>query len=115
MNCIKHLRGRVRPARAHAFVAIVAAVIVAGSGAAAATVGQSAADAALTTATGASQGGPSGTTYTAGVPDGTDATVTLNGQVVWSGGTATAPNVTDSGGYIQVSGLTGTSTLGETR
>jgi len=58
---------------------------------------------------------PSGTTYTAGVPDGSDATVSLNGQVVWAGGKATAPNVTDSGGYIQVSGLTGTATLRETR
>lgn len=56
MNCIKHVRGRVRPARAHAFVAMVAAVIVAGSGAAAATVGQSSAGAALTAATGTSQG-----------------------------------------------------------
>jgi hypothetical protein len=58
---------------------------------------------------------PSGTTYTAGVPDASDATVSLNGQVVWADGQATAPNVTDSGGYIQVSGLTGTAALGETR
>ena len=58
---------------------------------------------------------PSGTTYTAGVPDGSNATVSLNGQVVWAGGKAAAPDATDSGGYIQVSGLTGTVTLGETR
>jgi hypothetical protein len=60
--------------------------------------------------------GPAGTTYTAGVPDGPDGaspTVTLNGHVVWSGGQATAPDVTDSGGYIQVSGLSGQATLQE--
>jgi hypothetical protein len=56
-----------------------------------------------------------GTTYTAGVPDGSNATVSLNGQVIWADGQAAAPNVTDSGGYIQVSGLTGTVTLGETQ
>jgi Bacterial alpha-L-rhamnosidase 6 hairpin glycosidase domain/Bacterial alpha-L-rhamnosidase C-terminal domain len=59
--------------------------------------------------------GPSGTTFTAGVPDGSGATVTLNGTVIWSAGQPAAPGVTDTGGYIQVSGLTGTATLGETR
>lgn len=59
--------------------------------------------------------GPAGTTYTAGVPGGTGDTVTLNGSVIWAGGQAAAPGVTGSGGYIQVSGLTGTSTLEETR
>jgi alpha-L-rhamnosidase-like protein len=59
--------------------------------------------------------GPSGTTFTAGVPDASGATVTLNGRLVWAGGEAAAPGVTDSGGYIQVSGLTGNVTLEETR
>jgi hypothetical protein len=56
---------------------------------------------------------PSGTTYTAGVPDASDATVTLNGTVIWSGGKAATSGVTETGGYIQVSGLTGSSTLQE--
>ena len=59
--------------------------------------------------------GPAGTTFTAGVPDGAGVTVTLNGHVVWSNGAPAAPGVTDAGGYIQVSGLTGTATLKETR
>jgi hypothetical protein len=59
--------------------------------------------------------GPHGTTYTAGVPDAPHATVRLNGQVVWTGGKAAAPGVTDAGGYIRIAGLTGTATLEETR
>lgn len=59
--------------------------------------------------------GPSGTKYTAGVPDGSGVTVTLNGQVVWAGGKAAAPGVTDTDGYIRLSGLTGTATIEETQ
>lgn len=59
--------------------------------------------------------GPAGTTYTAGVPDGAGITVTLNGQTIWANGAASAPGVTDAGGYIQVTGLTGTATVEETR
>ena len=54
--------------------------------------------------------GPSGTTFTAGVPD-SAATVTVNGHTVWAGGKALSPGVSDTGGYIQVSGLSGTATL----
>jgi hypothetical protein len=56
---------------------------------------------------------PEGTTYTAGVPDAGN--VTVNGQVVWANGQAAEPGVTDTGGYIQVSGLTGTVTMEATR
>jgi hypothetical protein len=56
---------------------------------------------------------PTGTTYTAGVPYASGGTVTLNGTVIWSGGKAATSGVTDTGGYIQVSGLTGSSTLQE--
>jgi hypothetical protein len=59
--------------------------------------------------------GPASTTYTAGVPDGAGITVTLNGQTIWANGAASAPGVTDAGGYIQVTGLTGTATVEETR
>jgi Bacterial alpha-L-rhamnosidase 6 hairpin glycosidase domain/Bacterial alpha-L-rhamnosidase C-terminal domain len=53
---------------------------------------------------------PSGTTYSAGVPDGAT-TVTANGQTVWSNGQATAPGVSDDNGYIVVSGATGDTVL----
>jgi hypothetical protein len=59
--------------------------------------------------------GPAGTTFTAGVPAAAGATVTLNGQLVWSGGKAAVPGVTDTGGYIRVSGLTGSATIKETQ
>ena len=54
---------------------------------------------------------PAGTTYTAGVPAGQNQTVTANGQTIWTNGQPTAPGVTDSNGYIQMTGLTGTTTL----
>jgi hypothetical protein len=55
--------------------------------------------------------GPPGTSYTAGVPDGPDATVTANGRLVWAHGQPSGPGVTDTNGYIQVGGLSRTSTL----
>jgi hypothetical protein len=58
--------------------------------------------------------GPGGSTYTAGVPDAPAATVTENGHVIWASGHAAAPGVTDTDGYIQVSGLNGTVTLSAT-
>jgi hypothetical protein len=57
---------------------------------------------------------PSGTTYTAGVPDGQGVMVTVNGRTVWANGKPTEPGVTDSGGYIQMTGLTGSTTLTST-
>ena len=58
---------------------------------------------------------PAGTTATGGVPARDASEVRVDGRVVWRRGTAVRPGVTVRDGFVQIPGLTGTSTLTASR
>ncbi len=56
---------------------------------------------------------PTGDTYTAGVPvQSGGQSVWVNGTLVWKGDTAVSSTATETDGYVEVAGLSGTTTLG---